>query len=304
MTFEATERSRQRGQPIELFFFRYGIGAASYVAYTNAEETVFARSSIGGSDGIVAYEKFPIERDKIESSGTLDRQTIRIRVPRDSVLSEQFVSYPPTAVVSLVIRQGHVGAVSQISPAILDAPAIWAGRVVGVKFAGSNALLECEPISTSMRRLGLRRHYQHGCPLALYGDECRADKPFATSNVVVSSVGVNSIVLPTNWFAPYAVTKYLGGLVQWTTPAGNIEVRTILRINSNVTLVLSGPASGHGISAGTTVAVSLGCNRSRDDCLNLHKEADILPQRGNIRNYGGQDWIPTESPIGFRNQFY
>lgn len=302
MTFEAQERSRQRGQPIELYYFRYGVGAESYFAYTNAEESVFAASSVGGD--VVEYQKFPIERDKIESSGTLDRQTIRVRLPRDSGLLEHFVSYPPTAVVSLVIRQAHVGALLQMSPEVLDAPAIWVGRVVGVKFAGSNGLLECEPISTSMRRLGLRRHYQHGCPLPLYGDQCKAHKPTATTDVVATGVTQTTITMPAAWFGSIAVTKYLGGLAEWTTPSGNVEVRTILRISGGKDLVCSGPVLGHGITAGTTVSVSLGCNRSQDDCLNLHVESGISPPRGNIRNYGGQDWIPTESPIGFVNQYY
>lgn len=303
MSFVSTERSRQRAQPVEMFYFRYGAGAQSYYAYTNAEQPVLAAASISGAE-VVEYQKIAVERDKLESSGTLDRQTIRVRLPRDAELLEQFVSYPPATVVSLVIRQAHADEYLTLSPAVLDAPAIWAGRVVGAKFTGSSATLECEPISTSMRRLGLRRHYQHGCPLDLYGDQCLADKAAATVDVIASGVSSNTIIMPAAWFGSIATAKYLGGLAEWTTPQGNVEVRTILRIASGKDLVTSGPVAGRGLAAGTTVSVSLGCNRSQDDCLNLHKESGISPPRGNIRNYGGQDWIPTESPIGLINQYY
>ena len=108
--------------------------------------------------------------------------------------------------------------------------------------------------------------------------------------------------MPAAWFGSRDVTKYLGGLVEWTTAAGNLEIYTILQIFNGKDLLISGLV--RDLTAGMTVSVSLGCNRTRDDCLNLHVESGITPARGNIRNYGGQDWIPTDSPVGFKNQFY
>lgn len=300
MTFASTETSRASGRPITLFYFRYGSDENSYVAYTDAETEVMAEGSVAGVD--VTYTPIPIGRDSVTASGTLDKATIEIRMPRDIALTDQFLVYPPSVVVSLVIRQAHVDVLELDSPPILEAPAIWVGRVVGMSFEGSEAKFICEPIATSMRRNGLRRVFQNGCPLALYGDECRADKPAATVDIEILDVETTKIIMPDGWFGSADVTKYLGGPVQWTTDEGNTEIRTILSITDGKDLSVNGFV--RGLAYPGTVSVSFGCNRSQDDCLNLHIESGSSPPNSNIHNYGGQDWIPFENPVSFKNQFF
>lgn len=298
MTFATTEVSRKDGKPIALYFFRYGSDAASYYAYTDAEQEVTAPGAIAGTD--VTYSPIPIKRGAIGSAGTLDKATLELRLQRDLPLAADYVGYPPSVVMSLVIRQAHVGVFS--TGAVLEAPVIWSGRILSVSFEGSEAKLTCEPISTSMRRTGLRRRYQVGCPHALYGDECRADKVAATIDVNITSVDSNKIIMPAAWFGSIAVTKYLGGLAQWTTPEGNVEIRTILSTAAGKDLVLNGII--RGLVAAQTVSVSLGCNHLQDDCSDLHVEDGVVGSTSNIHNYGGQDWIPDDSPIGQKSQFY
>jgi hypothetical protein len=282
MTFAGREQSRQRGEPFVLYYFRYGTHANSFHAFTDAEAPIVAPGSFEFEP--VTYTPEAIERSAITSSGTLDKASLNIVVPRDNPLAGLFVAYPPSQVVTAIIRQGHLGAT--------EYPVAWSGRVVAMKFDGSAAELSCEPVATSMRRNGLRRHYQYGCPHVLYGDDCKASKAAATVSRTIAGALANRIFMPSEWNAAPPV-KYIGGLVEWQTAAGNVELRTILWIDNETELVLNGPATG--AFTGVTVHVSLGCNRHMNDCELLHD---------NIQNFGGQPWIPLVHPLGFRSHFY
>jgi hypothetical protein len=292
MSFLTRELSRILGRPITLYYFRWGSDATSYYAFTDGETAITAAGALDGSSPptTVSYTPTPIERGTITSSGTLDKATLEVTVPRNNGLAELFIAYPPAQVVTCVIRQAHRGETDSW-------PAIWVGRVTSMRFEDSAAKFTLEPVATSLRRTGLRRNYQFGCPHALYGPQCRADKPAATVTVAVTSISNQTLVLPTGWFGSIPITKYLGGLAQWTTPDGNTEIRTILRKSGNDDLVLGGII--RGLSAAQNVELSLGCNHKMDDCADLHVEIDSgSPLQSNIHNFGGQPWIPLENPVG------
>lgn len=277
MSFSGVEMSRADGMPVELFLFRYGTGSTNYYAYTNAEQAI---THLG-----ITYVPVPIGRDSLKSSGTLDKAALTVDMAVELELAELFRIYPPSQVVSLIIRQGHAN-----DPAA-EFPVAWSGRVLGGSREGSVFSATCEPVATSMRRPGLRRNYQYGCPHVLYGTSCRANKAAATSSATVSSVTSNRVTLTSSWASSGLKPKYAGGIISWTA-GGRTEIRTILRVSTD-TLTCSGALSG--MSAGMTVSVILGCNRTMDDCGTLHS---------NINNFGGQPWIPTKNPIGLTNNYY
>lgn len=283
MTFEAKEVSRAQGTPATLYHFAYGEDAAAYFAYTDAEQPVMF-------DG-VAYQPAPIMRGSIATQGTLDKAVLDIQMPTTSGLAELFKLYAPTRVVVVVVRQGHIGEA--------DWPAIWVGRIINISRTGNQAVVSCEPVSTSMRRPGLRRHYQYGCMHALYGPQCKADRSAASTSSTVASIAGNVVTLPSGWNGARAAAKYAGGLLEWTTPEGNTEIRTIIRVVGNGLTINGLPI---GLEVGTALLVSLGCNHTMDDCQNLFVETGT--GLSNIVNYGGQPWIPTVNPIGYNNQYY
>lgn len=292
MSFITRELSRWLGRPITLYYFKWGSDAASYYAFTDSETTVNAPGPIEEASPftMVDYTPEAIERGSITSSGSLDKAQLELTLPRDSNLAALFLAYPPSQVVTCVIRQGQRGEAD-------DYPAIWVGRVTSMRFEDSAAKFTLEPVATSLRRTGLRRNYQYGCPHALYGTQCRADKPSATVTVAVTSISGQTLVLPAGWFGAIPLNKYLGGLAQWTTPAGNIEIRTILRKSGSDDLILAGVI--RGLSAAQNVELSLGCNHLMDDCEDLHVEIDSgSPLASNIHNFGGQPWIPLQNPVG------
>lgn len=276
MTYSALEASRALGRPAELYYFRFGSDPTAFYAYTDVEDAVV----YGG----VTYNPIPIKRGGIVSSGSLDKSRMSVRVPLTSAIAELFRVYPPGQVVTLTIRGGHLSDVDA------EFPVIWVGRVLQCSRNDDNGPegdLSCEPASTSMRRSGLRRHYQLSCPHVLYeaGDGlCNANKIAATTNRAITALTYTSLTFASGWNGALATSKYLGGMISWVTPFLR-ETRTILRISGN-TLTLTGPTTG--LIVGNSVDIILGCNHQTTDCETLHN---------NILNYGGQPYIPLVSPI-------
>jgi hypothetical protein len=284
MTFAAQETSRSKGEPITLYHFQYGADFEHYFGYTDAETSIVV-------DGRT-YEPQPIVMGNIRSSGTLERQPVKVRTPQNVRLADLFRLYPPSQVISLVQRRGHVGDPDN------QFLVTWVGRVLGCERKGNEAEYTCEPVSTSLKRKILRRHYMYGCPHVLYGAQCRASKAAATSTKTVLSVSGSWVTLASNWATADRKQKYVGGTVEWIGLGGLKEVRTIQKVEGpdQNQLLLGGEATG--MVAGMSIDVILGCNRLgglEEDCLAIH---------GNIHNFGGFLWIPTKNPIGIKNSFY
>ncbi len=304
MSFPFREESRAQGEPISLFLF-VGAGDAddpffegleSSVAvgpfgYTDGELPIVRDETIGGSVVSVTYEPIAVRREAISSSGTLDKAMLEVNMQQGTDLSLLFIGYPPAQVINLIIREGHIG--DDVDD---DFPVIWTGRVLGVQHPPNETTFNCEPVSTSMRRPGLRRNYQISCPHVLYGPSCKASLVAATSEGLVTTIEGNRVTLAGGWNAQ-PVIKYAGGMVSWLDD-GVLTLRTILRVEVN-TLYLNGPVVG--IEVGDTIKAILGCNHRSGaldmlgDCKHLHD---------NILNYGGQEFIPQTNPVGPINIFY
>lgn len=284
MSFANREASRQKGEPITLYFFRYGDTPASHFAYTDGEEAVVHAFDDPASP--ITFQPIPISRGAITSSGSLDRAALQIMMPDDEGMPMLFRYHPPSQVVTGIVFQGHVDDD--------DFKVVWAGRVLGCQLGGQNtADFTCEPISTSLKRNGLRRRYQYGCPHVLYGPQCKADQEAASIYATVGGVSGALVSLGGGWSAQ--PTKYVGGLATWANSSGGrTETRTIVRLADTNTLVLSGIALG--LSPGMPIKLAFGCDHIwNSDCTNLHD---------NVHNFGGDPFIPTKNPIGIVNNFY
>lgn len=278
MSFGAFESSRYKGSPTNLYLIEYGSQPGSTYAYTDSETAIV-------NEG-VTYQPLPVSRGKIAVSGTLDKATLEVRMSVEAEVAELFRVYPPSQVVNITVFQGH-----------LDDPdgqflVGWMGRIISAKRTDTELILTCEPVSTSMKRLGLRRHYQYSCMHVLFGEWCRASKAAATTEVVIEGINKSDIVLPVGWTTDDMAPKHTNGMVEWTDREGNTQFRTILRVTDNRVLLMSGALTD--LQAGASVKVIRGCNHTLEDCA-LHNS---LP------NFGGCPWIPQKNPTGFHNQFY
>lgn len=288
--FEPKELSRSKGKPINLILFQYDDGQVRSYPYTDSTEPVVEPTA-----GPFTFEPIALDREAINASGSLDKSQMTITLPQNVPLAQQFRIYPPGQVVNVTIWQMHLDDPDK------QALVVWAGRVTAVSRKGNIAEFNCEPISTSLRRTGLRRNWQLGCPHVLYGGKCKASQAaFTSPDIVVDVVTKNTVKLLSGWIpaspAGLVAENYIGGMLTWTTADGSNVFRSIIRVDvagSDHVLSLSGPTEG--LHLGDVVRAVLGCKHQMSDCKNIFN---------NLLNYGGQPYIPTKNPFGFSNQFY
>ncbi|MGM0913766.1 MAG: phage BR0599 family protein [Pseudomonadota bacterium] len=275
--FNVFYSSRHGSRPVFLYDIDFAEGDIGKLRLTSVGEVIYANGN--------RFEPAQIKHGAVESSGTLDKTTLEINTPRFNPLVEVFRVYPPERVVNLVIYRG------ELDDPDAEFKVVWAGRVLNLGIQGLEATFSCEPIATMVRRPGLRRNYQYGCPHVLYGPQCRASKAAATSNGTVEAVSGSVVTLASGWNA-HPTEKYLRGMLEWSVEGGTAR-RTILQVLSPSELLLAGVL--RGLAIGDTVDVVLSCGRMGDDCKNLHN---------NLLNYGGQPWITEINPLGNRSPFY
>lgn len=286
MSFETFEKSQERGIPVSLFYIKYGTEDSNFWAYCDIDIPV--------THGGVTYQPTTIGREKIESSGGLDNKTLNIDITPNSQLVQYYKTNRPTQVVTLTIRQGHPDDPDN------DFRVVWTGRITGVQRKARFATILAEPIATSMRRPGLRRHYQYGCPWVLYSLQCGASEVAGRQIANATEAGKNFFEFADGWQGARDKLKFRNGFVRWTNPnTGSLEVMSIFAVQPNVPVAGTDRILVNGLTtaagAGTQVQIHLGCNRQESDCGGLHN---------NLLNFGGQPWIPKENPVGFVNQYY
>jgi Phage conserved hypothetical protein BR0599/Uncharacterized conserved protein (DUF2163) len=270
MTFGAVESSVKDGVPVTLFEFSYGTLSTAKYRYTDADHDI-----VFGGETFIAV---PIKAPPIILSGKLDRSNLKVQFASDLALANVFRGYPPSVPISLVMREGHL---SDVDSEFLVS---WMGTVKSSSRSGTVMDLTCEPVDSSLKRPGLRIHYQVQCPLMLYSPECAADRVAATVTTTVDAITGADIAFPPGWHGAFDPIKFRGGVIEWTGPNGK-EIRGVkdgtaagVRINGLV----------GGLPTGTTVSVVLGCNKLMTDCEFLHN---------NILNYQGCPWIPLSNPV-------
>jgi len=283
------ETSVESGQPVSLYLFRYGSGLTDFYAHTDGETQV----SHDPGTGIVEYFPLAVEQlDSIESKQKQDQNEIKLKIPLDHEIAELFRIYPPTQVVTVTIREGHIPNTDDPVDwaAGENFPVAWTGRVLEVSREDSHVVLVCEAASASMLRPGLKRNYQWSCPFAVYHGRCGATKATYETIPVVASVTGNKVVLETPWvLAGRVQSDYIKGLAEWNGATGR-HVRSVLRVDGTDTLVLSGPASE--LAALDTIDLYIGCTKFVEYCRDTHDA---------IQTYGGQPGIPTFNPVGKNN---
>lgn len=283
MSYGTYEASRTLGAPIHFYEFACDV---QMFRYTDHEVAVVYFGN--------TFNPLPIDRGKLVETGTMDKKQFSITVPHDCEIANLYLAYPPSDVTTIKIWAGHLGDPDN------EFKVVYTGRVLSCSRKKTSATLTCEPVTTSMKRNGLRRRYQYGCPFVLYSAQCGASRAANTVTSVVSDVSGGRITLPGAW-TPRPKAKYLDGIVQWTKADGSTEIRTIKRVESggNVLLLSYLPT---GLAPGMTVQVSLGCNHKAG--IASQADGDCGPLFSNIQNFGGQLWIPFKNPIGVVNNYY
>lgn len=232
-------------------------------AYTTANDVV----NYLGQD----YDPMYIRRDSIKGTEQIARSAIKVQLPRDASIVTQYVGGAPTNPVEVEIYQQ-----SSVTTSL-----IWLGRIMNVSFSGSEAIINCEPIFTSLKRSGLRARYQRNCRHALYDHRCALNKHLFRVDGVLT--GATSTTLSATQFDAQPDGWFVGGYIEYgSTP----EMRSIIA-HVGATITLDAPLVGP--VAGETVQAFAGCDHSFATCNSKFSNTD---------NFGGFPHIPKLNPFG------
>lgn len=264
MTYAAIEASAQSGRPVELYEF---INGSTAYRYTSADGDVV----YGGNN----YTAVPIARGAVEATSETARLALEITCARDLPVLGLFSTMPPEEVVAVTLRRLHAGDGEAIT--------LWMGRVLNVTWNNASAGIHCESVYTSLKRTGLRRLYQKGCPHVVYGPGCGLDcDDFKVVRTVATITGT-TITLGT--LSGYADGYFAGGYLEWEKSAGVFERRAIRsQVGSVVTIGFPIP----GLAASASVNLYPGCDHSLATC-----DGKFV----NRLNYGGQPYFPDKNPF-------
>lgn len=261
-------------RPIELYKF---VHDADEWHQTSGDEAV----TYLGDD----YEPTPIgRRGEIEQGEEINRANLPLTVAHDHPVVDLFRGQAPDTTVSITIyRQTDAGTA-----------VIYKGRVSGTGGSGSERILECESIFSTLRRPGLRAHFSKLCRHALYHGGCPVD-PDAVK-VVALCTAVSGVTITVPDASDEADGWYLGGMVAFG------GVLRYVTGHSGSTLTLTRPLigladavanAGWGKSwgrywGGSYVAIYPGCDRALDTCRNKFNV---------VIDNGGFYWLPSRNPL-------
>lgn len=265
MTYDASEKGMQSGAPVEIYEFTRGTTEAW--RYTSADQDVTV--------GPYTYTATTLRRTSIEATPEAARSAIRLIVPRDNEVADLYRVAPPTDIIALTVKRYHAGDG--------NVAVIWMGRVVNAEWSGSQATINCEPVSSSFARPGLRRMYQRACPHVLYSTACGVSK--ISKKVTGNADGVSGVTVSISECSAYAAGYFAGGFIEWTNSGGNTE-RRFITDHTGAALTLSLAASG--LAVGMEVNVYPGCDHTLSTCKTKFS---------NLNNYGGFPHIPTKNPF-------
>lgn len=260
MTYDVRETSRQSGEPIELYEFAWG---ENLLRVTSAKTTQLYNSYL--------WQPALIQRGSIDFTTEKGRNNLKLSVVRDFPIADLFRVMPPNDVIVVTVHRFHTGD--------SDGAVIWSGRVLNCEWTGSTASLNCEPISSSLQRVGLRRMYQRQCPHVLYGTACGVNK--SSFNAVATLSAVSGVTLTSTAFDGFADGYFAGGFIEFGSERRFITEHTGGTITINLPL--------YELEVGDAVTAYAGCNHSLTTC---HDKFN------NALNYGGMPYIPTKNPFG------
>jgi len=263
MAYADKENSVADAEPFELYDFVRG----TWTMYLTSRNTEFYVNDTQ------IYQPAPIYHEKIRKGENIKKDSITLTVPRGHDLAAQFINAAPEDTTSVTIRRLHRGL------SFSEAVVVWKGRVVGAEPQGEKVEITCESIYTSMRRYGLRLRAELICQHTLYSSECGADQPSKRFDDTISAIDGSTLTMSST--SGYADGWFSGGILE----TNDGDSRFILSHISN-TIKLSRPLVS--LSAGVSVALYPGCDRTMDTCKNKFN---------NLDNYLGFPWIPDSNPF-------
>lgn len=260
MSYASREMSRYLGQPFELYLFQ--------------TETKTWR--LTSADRKIIFNGQPFEPEAIVRTSTAQGQeiksgTIKVTIPKDHELAQQFISYIPSTPMSLVIYRGHEGEPDS------EVVTHFTGRVTMATF-GDGCELSVVPESEVLKKRVPGPKYQKPCNHILYDSGCGVEKN--SFKVVGTLTFVSGDTIKAAAFATKPNGWFNAGYIEKGT-----ERRMIIN-HAGDTLTLLVPMAG--LAVGDIIAAYAGCKRDYNDCVNKFTNGE---------RFFGFEWIPARNPF-------
>ncbi len=271
--FSIREISNFLGRPVCLYEFAWG---GTYYRYTSANKTI-----VWGLDAAnLPMSWAPIAISDSGFTQGAGSQEFVVTLPRSNPIVELFRSTPPSTKIVLTCRRFHKDDPDE------QATVYWVGTVGNIKSkdAITSDILGL-PISSTLRRTGLRLCWEVNCPHALYDAGCKADKTlFKVETTITALTGVTFTVAS---LGAYAGPQFAGGFIEWqATLEGTLDRRAIESHNGGTTFGTLGTTDR--LVIGQAVTMYLGCDLTAETCNTTF---------ANLVNHGGFRFMSKKSPF-------
>lgn len=272
MTFDAREKSRYDGQPLECYRFSQG---GKIWLWTSADVEVALPIGL--------FVPETIGRGSIEFNAEDTSQSFELHVPRTNPVAQLFIPGPPLEPIGLIAYAAHRGEESSPITTFI-------GHALTAVFDGSQATIVCSPITRVFNQQIPARAVQTQCNHFVYSQPCGQNPLPFTEDVTVTTVDGNDIT--SNDFLLHPDGWYRNGKIVHPTEGPRFIVE---HVGDTVTLVrpfLSLPSL-------TVVKAVRGCNRLMNgDCREIFGDP-AGPPDGNVLNHLGFLFIPKRNPHTF-----
>lgn len=272
MTYEVLEASTQDGRPIYKILFVQG-----------AEEYRYTTAAYFIADSGGTWTPAAIRASSVTQTNEIAKNGIKLTFPRTNDVAGLFLGRVPETTTSVTIYRVHDGDV--------DDQVWWKGRVAAAQVGDDAVTLECEDISTSTRRPGLRARYQKGCRHALYSPSCGVQLyDHANAVEIVSQSGFDLTITGLDDSVGDALSPeledgyYSGGTIELEDGS----LRHIIRQVGSTLTLLSQFDTIDVDSVGVSATIYPGC---------AHTVSDCIFKFDNLLNYGGFPFIPNKNPF-------
>jgi len=264
MTYDAREKSRYGGQPIEGFKFVQGNNSWFY---TSADREIVLPAG--------SFSPTVISRTELDFSQEDTGESVDVSLPRDNPVVELFIGDLPSTPVWITIYRAHRNDESL-------AVTIFAGRVIRAHFEESQATLRCASLLTILNRslpiLTIQTHCNH----VLFSVGCGVNPTVSRDSITIATVTGATIVSAD--FALRADQWFRSGRLE--NPQG--ETRFIVdHVGDTIELFSAMP----GLGPGNVVWAYWGCD---------HLEATCANKFSNLDNHLGWSRLPGRNPFDGR----
>jgi uncharacterized phage protein (TIGR02218 family) len=269
VTFAAFEDSVEDGNVIELYQFTQGPVITRLTNYN--QDIIFNGST---------WTATQISRANIERAIEQGVNDLKIQMPLDNPIANQYIANIPGRVVDVIIYRGHVTDPAE------QVLIVFEGYIAQAEFDGDLlATLTLQPFTSQFQRSAPRYTYQGLCNNVLYDAQCKIARGSFTHTGLVSGIDTTLRTITVNGVVGLGSDWAVGGFLAF--PAGGNDDQRLVLAQTGDTLTLLSNFSDTVL--GFNVDVFAGC---------AHDIGTCDTKFSNTINFGGFPYVPVKNPFG------